>query len=513
MTTVLFGEPFDAGLEEAERHLRSADLVAAQGVYERLLAGAQAPFLRAHLLTNLGMVRLERSDLAGSAAGHEQAIALLRDLLASTLEPFERQLCLDDLLKALTGQADLHRKTGNLDTAGACLDEAATWLPEFEGDGTRAAELGNARAALLMSRGEWGAAEDVAAATLSTTLSATPEAVTTVPYLLTTLGLIGASTGRFDLAEDYFAQAQDILGEEPQLIAHRGYVAMRSGDLDEASKLYAEASAIFEQRRQAGDLAICEQARGFIAALRGKPAEAGELMATSLARFERHGMANAAADTMLLASQQAYRRGDIAEMQRLSVQAREVFEAHGLYERCAQADYLTASSIDEGLSRSAYGEHEASAIDSALALALPAALALEAARYDFATSHARAQWLALADEAMRLVFRLATRRQDQGLLFELVEFRCAGAPLARRESLVDTIFPDPAMKIHDWGDGTTMPGGPVAGVAAAEGLRVGLPPKVLMWPGSDRTALQEYIVEAESRYHRRIVGDETVESW
>ncbi|KAA2261589.1 hypothetical protein F0L68_16045 [Solihabitans fulvus] len=523
MTAVLFGEPFDTGLATAERLLEAADLVAAQQVYEQLLAATEASFLRAYLLTNIGMTQLERADLAGSAASHDEAIALLRAIASADLDPIERQLCLDVLLKALIGQGDLRRKSGDLAAALASLDEAGTLLPGFDGDGTRAAELGNTRAMVLMSRGDWGAAEEIAALTLSTTDSR----VNTVPYLLTTLGLICGSTGRFDDAEDYLAQAGDLLGDEqPQLIAHRGFVAMRRGDFAVAEELYTEAAAIFERRRRPGDLAVCEQARGLLAARRGDPALAADLMSSSLAEFERHGLAVAAADTALLLSQQAYGRGDIAEMARLSEQARAVYESRGLYERCAQTDFLTAASIEEGLTRSAYGEHEAAAVDSALALAIPAALALEAMRCDFASGHARRQWLALAEEAVRLAFRLAVRRGDPGLLFELVEFRCAGVPLDRAAGEIGASAapPDGAVKLlPDNGTAATTLSattlsetalsGAVADVAVSEGLRVAPPPQVLMSPDSGRVALREYLDAARQRYRRRIVSEETVASW
>lgn len=519
----LFGEPFDAGLAAAEHHLHTGDLVAAQAGYERLLATAETledspevRFLRAHLRGNIGMVQFARTDLAGAAASHEQALTLLRDIESVPMGPVGRQLWLDVILKVLTGKAELLRHLGNLDGAQACLEEAEARLPEFQGDGTRAADLGSTQVLLLMTRGEWGAAEELATAILATT----PATVTTVPYMLTHLGLICASTGRFDLAEDYLVRAGDALhaigvdGEQPQLIAHRGYVAMRRGDFDCAWQLYTEASSHFERLRQPGYLAVCEQARGLLAAHRGDTAAADGLMATSLAHFEQLGMSIAAADTMLLASQQAYGRGDIAEMQRLSEGARAVYEAQGVYERCAQVDFLTAASIEDSLNRSDYGDQERTAVDTALALALPAAMALEAYRYDFATGHARSQWLELARAAMRLVFRLAVRRQDPGLLFELVEFRCAGAPLALdpEPSAVDTVvFPDAAMKVHGHGEATWA--GPAAETAADAGLRVAPPPRVLMSPESDRTALREYVEVAEARYHRRVVSGEEVPSW
>ncbi|AHH97236.1 hypothetical protein [Kutzneria albida] len=509
MTTLEFGEPFDSALSTVEQHLQAAELLAARAIYQQLLPLAEDPFLRAYLLANLGMVQVECADLAAGAASHDEAIALLNRIEPE--DPLAQQFWLDLMLKALIGRADLCRKAGDLDSALAGLNEAAVLLPGFEGDGTRAAELGNTRASVLMSRGEWAAAEEIAALTLSTTDST----VSTVPYLLTNLGVICASTGRYDLAEDYLAQAGELLGDAPQLLGHRGFVALRRGEFEEAERLYTEASVLFEQRGQAADLAVCEQARGLLAALRGNAVRAADLMALSMAAFEQHGLAIAAADSALSASQQAYRRGDVHEMVRLAEQARGVYESRGVYERCAQTDFIMAASIEEGLARSAYGEHEAQAIDSALALAIPAALALEAMRCDFATGHARAQWLAFAEEAMRLAFRLAARRGDPGLIFELVEFRCAGVPLDRAVGVVGEPggLPDPAARVADTAPGATELSGVAADIAATVGLRVTLPPKVLMSADSGRVALSEYIEAAEQRYRRRIVSEESVASW
>ncbi len=205
---------------------------------------------------------------------------------------------------------------------------------------------------------------------------------------------------------------------------------MHRGELGLAERLFAEASAFFERQRWFGDLAVCEQARAFLAGRRGDALGAEDLLAASLSRFERLGASIAAADTMLLGAQHAYDRGDIDEMKRLAQSARDVYQEREVYERCAQVDLMLARTLEDNLSRTEHGDHERRSVDTALALALPAALALEAARYDFTTAHARNQWLQLADEAMQLVFRLAIRRQDQGLLFELAEHRCAGATLA-----------------------------------------------------------------------------------
>lgn len=515
----LLGEPFDSGLAAAESHLESHDLVAAQDVYQELLGVAEAfedstdlRFIRAHLLANIGMVQFRRSDFAAAADNQVRSIDLLRGIEAEPMGTLGRQLWLDVLLKVLTDQAELRQKSGDLDGAQACLDEADARLPQFtDGDGTRDANLGTVRVSLLMARNDWGAAERLALNTLATTATTSQ----TVPYILGNLGLICASTGRFDLAEDYLAQAWEALGgpEEPaHLIADRAYVALRRGDRWQAEELYAQAAALCEEQRDTVGLAVCEQARAILTGMSGHAEDAADLMANSLSRFEQLGLSVAAAETMLLSAQQAYARGDIATMQRLHEQARAVFEERGLYERCAQADYFSAANIEDTLDRGDLGDREREAVDMALNLALPAALALAAARYDFASSHARSQWLALADEVMRLVFRLAVRRHDPGLMFELVEFRCAGVPLAA-PTTADAVFPATAMKAHGWLDGTAELSGMVGEVAASEGLRVALPPKVVMSPGFERTALHEYVELAEFRYHRRIVSDEVVPSW
>ncbi|WP_405866760.1 CHAT domain-containing protein [Streptomyces sp. NBC_01515] len=535
--TRLYGEPFDSGFAQAEHLQLAADLAAALAVYEELLTLAESVedspdvrFLRAHLLADMTSVHLAATDVVGAEDTNRRSRALLDDIASAPMGPRGRQLWLEMLLRTLIAGADLLRRTGRLDEALACLDEAAVRLPEFDDpDGLRTSELGLNRVHLLMDRGEWGAAEDQASALLSTTPTT---AVETVPRLLVALGLICSSTGRFDPAEDCFARAEDHFraigdtGGQRTLLAHRAYAAMHRGELDLAERLFAEASAFFEQQRWFGDLAVCEQARAFLAGRRGDAIGAEDLLAASLSRFERLGASIAAADTMLLGAQHAYDRGDIDEMKRLAQGARDVYQEREVYERCAQVDLMLARTLEDNLNRTDHGAHERESIDTALSFALPAALALEAARYDFTTAHARSQWLELADEAMRLVFRLAIRRQDQGLLFELAEHRCAGASLALDRTPPATepveepasVFPSAAMKSypqHEPAEGTMTLGGVAARAAVSAGLRVAPPPKVRMsaQSGPGRVALQEYIAAAEFRYHRRIVHEEAVPFW
>ncbi|MFJ6894401.1 hypothetical protein [Streptomyces hokutonensis] len=543
--TPLYGEPFDSGLAQAEEHHLSAEVGAAVAVYEELLTLAESledspdvRFLRAHLLANVASVQLAATDLVAAQDAVDRSHALLDGIASAPMGPRGRQLWLELVLRTLIARADLLRRTGHLDEAVACLDEAALRLPEFDDpDGLRTAELGLNRVHLLMDRGAWGAAEEQASALLSTT----PEtAVETIPRLLVALGLICSSTGRFDVAEDHFARAEERFrllgdtGEQQTLLAHRAYAALHRGELDLAERLFAEASAFFERQGWFGDLAVCEQARAFLAGQRGDDSGAEGLLAASLERFERLGASIAAADSMLLGAQHAYARGDIDEMKRLAQEARDVYQEREVYERCAQVDLMLARTLEDNLNRTDHGDRERESIDNALSLALPAALALEAARYDFATAHARGEWLRLAEDAVQLVFRLVMRRQDQGLLFELAEHRCAGATLALNPSTATvpapapvedlaSVFPNAAMKTY-WHDasaedghanGTMTLGGVAAEAAASAGLRVSPPPKVRMsaQPGPGRVALQEYIAAAEFRYRRRIVHEEEVPFW
>ncbi|MBK6011041.1 CHAT domain-containing protein [Streptomyces sp. MBT53] len=539
--TPLYGEPFDSGLARAEEHHLNAEVAAAVAVYEELLTLAESledspdvRFLRAHLLANVASVQLAATDLGAAQDALDRSHALLDGIASAPMGPRGRQLWLELVLRTLIARSDLLRRTGHLDEALACLDEAALRLPEFDDpDGLRTSELGLNRVHLLMDRGAWGAAEEQASALLSTT----PEtAVETIPRLLVALGLICSSTGRFDAAEDHFARAEERFrlsgntGEQQTLLAHRAYTALHRGELDLAERLFAEASAFFERQGWFGDLAVCEQARAFLAGRRGDDTGAEGLLAASLERFERLGASIAAADTMLLGAQHAYARGDIDEMKRLAQGARDVYQERAVYERCAQVDLMLARTLEDNLNRADHGDRERESIDNALSFALPAALALEAARYDFATAHARSEWLRLAEDAVQLVFRLVMRRQDQGLLFELAEHRCAGATLALSPSTATapvedraSVFPNAAMKTywHDASDddghanGTMTLGGVAAEAAASAGLRVSPPPKVRMsaQSGPGRLALQEYIAAAEFRYGRRIVDAEEVPFW
>ena len=488
------------------------------------------------LLTDIGMTRSGRGAPGDGVPALDRALVLLRGTEAHATGPRGRPVWLATLLKALMERAEAARRAGDHDTAAALLDEGERRAQEPSDDGTRRAELAGARARLLMDRGDWGAAEEL----LTAALAAAPDGISTVPYLLTSLGLVLASTGRPDQAEDHLDRAAEHFrvlersdAEPAFLTGHRGFAAVRRGDLDEAERLYHQASVALERQGDHVSLAVCEQARSLIAQARGSADAARALAASSLSRFEGLGVRLAAADSLVVSARHAFDAGDHLAMKDMCERARAVFEEMGAYERCAQTDFLVARAVTGLLRAGRFEGHEREALDSALALVLPAALALEAMRTGFATGHARDQWSALSRSAVRLVFELALLRQDQGLLFELVEFRCAGATLAPAPES-EGPFPGPAARsplgppAPARPPGSSRAGGPepdaalaagshgggeaggVGEAQGADGLRVALPPRVLMGEGTDRTALREYVDEAEARYRLRVTSDLTV---
>lgn len=149
------------------------------------------------------------------------------------------------------------------------------------------------------------------------------------------------------------------------------------------------------------------------------------------------------------------------------------------------------------------------------ALAVPAAIAIDAVRYTLPNGNQREQWnREVADPAMRLAFRFAHLCQDGLLLADLIETQCAGTTLdmntagraERPQFPLDT--PNPPTGA-DPRPGPLHLGSALARVAAAAGLPVTPPPRLAVGPEA-RIALGEYIAAAEQRYGQRVREDRVV---
>lgn len=493
---VFFGEPYDEWLAKAGTLLGLHRFREARDILDRLLdlvdglePSPVVDLLRGTLLSDLGRARIGLADLTGAAADLDRSVALLRPLGPHVTGPTARPAWTGVLVHTLIERAENARRLGDTDLAAALLDEAGARADDSATPEVHRAETAGGRALLLVTRGEWGAAE----ALYRSALAATDPSLHPVPYLLAGLADLLAETGRPDEAEDLLAQAAErfrALGAEPaSLDGGRARLALLRGDPAEAERLYLRASVAFERDGDPVSLAACEQVRASLARMRGSTDTARALAAASRARFEEHGVRAALGEGRLEDARRALAAGDLPAVHEHASRARALFEEQGAFERCAQVDLLMAVSTAALAEAGALPGREHEALRSALATAVPVALALAAVRADFATGHARARWGELSRAAADLAFRLAWSTGDQGLLFELVEVACAGAPptAARTPGPVDPVaalFPPPA--------------------AHAPGLRVGAVPRVEVSPG--RFALQEHIAQAEARYRRPVVS-------
>ncbi|MFL1429752.1 MULTISPECIES: hypothetical protein [unclassified Nocardiopsis] len=494
-----FGEPFDEWLAKAGTLLELHRPREARDILDRLLALAAdldpspvVDLLRGTLLSDLGRARIGLADLTGAAADLDRAVALLRPLDPHVTGPTARPAWTGVLVHALIERAENARRLGDTDLAAALLDEAGARADDSATPEVHRAETAGGRALLLVTRGEWGAAE----ALYRSALAATDPALHPVPYLLAGLADLLAETGRLDEAEDLLAQAAErfrALGGEPaSLDGGRAHLALLRGDPAEAERLYLRASVAFEQAGDPVSLAACEQVRAALARMRGSTDTAQALAAASRTRFEEHGVRAALGEALLEDARRALTVGDLPAVHEHAARARAVFAELGAFERCAQVDLLMARGTAALVEAGAFPGNEHEALRAALATAVPVALALAAARADFATGQARARWDELSRAAADLAFRLAWATGDQGLLFELVEVVCAGAPLAAADAPAADAPADPVAALFP----------PPA--AHAPGLRVGPVPRVEVSPG--RFALQEHIALAEAHYRRPVVS-------
>ncbi|MEU0487831.1 tetratricopeptide repeat protein [Nocardiopsis sp. NPDC006139] len=497
---VFFGEPYDEWLAKAGTLLELHRFREARDILDRLLeaTGGLDPspvvdLLRGTLLSDLGRARVGLADLTGGAADLDRALALLRPLGPHVTGPTARPVWTGILVHTLIERAENARRLGDTGRAAALLDEAGARADDSVTPEVHRAEAAGGRALLLVTRGEWGAAEEL----YRSALAATDPGLHPVPYLLSGLADLLAETGRLDEAEDLLARAAERFrahgGEPPSLDGGRAHLALLRGDVAEAERLYLRASVAFERGGDPVSLAACEQVRAALARVSGSTDTARALAAASRARFEEHGVRAALGEGLLEDARRALAAGDLPAVREHASRARALFEEQGAFERCAQVDLLMATSAAALAEAGAFPGREHELLRTALATAVPVALALAAVRADFATGHARARWGELSRAAADLAFRLAWSTGDQGLLFELVEVACAGAPLAvdRAPGPADPVaalFPPPA--------------------AHAPGLRVGPVPRVEVSPG--RFALQEHIAAAEARYRRPVVSEGSV---
>ncbi|GGK53485.1 tetratricopeptide repeat protein [Nocardia camponoti] len=141
------------------------------------------------------------------------------------------------------------------------------------------------------------------------------------------------------------------------------------------------------------------------------------------------------------------------------------------------------------------------------ALAVPAALALDAVRHTLPNGNQRVHWhREIAGPAMQLAFQTAVAIGDGQLVADLVETQCAGTglDLTRESGLVPRQLPyqliDPPTTSTEPGT-TWQLGNALADVAVAAGIPVSPPAHI---SDAGRILLADYISHTEQRYSRQV---------
>ncbi|WP_329064079.1 tetratricopeptide repeat protein [Streptomyces sp. NBC_01429] len=541
----------DAGCEAFLR----GEFPSAQGLFDQAVTAAdhiEAPPHHPDVLAVRAQALINRATTADRMGDHPAAVASFRAALAlceplpEPAGPVLRASALVNLSQAL-----LH--TGDFDGGRGALEEARALLIAPDGGapppGSDTADLLIgclvALTELTVQRERWSRAYELATESLDVVLRHRPELA---GRPLMNLSAIALATGRLALAEDFAHQALTAFQEsgtpagtaEAQQALAQLY--LRSGRTDEARSLLDAAQAFFERAGMSHQCGIGLDLLGLLAALEADHARAAELYVRGLDRFEKSGAPVAAAEVRVRLAAALHAAGLHGESEGQLALAQAAFAASGLGLRRAQTDYFHAALLENRLlSAPAPGPDSAAALlGRAVALAVPAALAIDAVRFTLANGSQRERWhQEIAAPAMRLAFRLAARAGAGALVSQLIESQCAGTPLVGGPAggdgpaedgaalepprfLEPLTFPNrapdpaPAPAPNSAPDApstdTFRLGAALADVAADAGLLVAPPPRLVL----DRTgavALEPYIAEAETRYGGRIRDARKVRTW
>ncbi|MFT2019708.1 hypothetical protein ACMA1D_28315 [Streptomyces sp. 796.1] len=417
------------------------ELPGAHGAFDQAVQAttqltAQLHHLRVQALGNRASVANALGDHRAAIASHRAALDACDalDLLADEPIWTLRATTLINLASPL-------QETGDLDAAQAALEQAHALLlapaadgaepqPRPEGTSLLAPCL-QGLTSLAIHRQQWATAHALAQRTLAATARYAP-GLTAHP--LGNLAVTSMESGRQELAEDYgrqalaaFEAAGDPVGAaETRLNLAGGHVRARRPD--RAEPLLIESQRFFVQAGMVGRQATALRLLGMVAAQRGDRARARERYREALARFDECGSPVAAAQLRLELAVDAYACGNFAAGEAELERATAVFTAHRLGLHLAQLDLTHAMLLESRLS--AEQPPDPALLARAVALAVPAALALDAVRTTLTSGYQRERWSRrIAAPARAVAFRLATRAGDAALVAELVETCCAGPPL------------------------------------------------------------------------------------
>ncbi|MET8800551.1 hypothetical protein ABZV91_29690 [Nocardia sp. NPDC004568] len=490
-------------LYEGAAAYQRGDIAEALRIFEHAVA-TTTDGVRTSALINAASMYDELGDHHGAADRYRAALERVpvdaREKRASTLINYSQAL----------------QHLGMLDEAQAVLEQARDLLAD-------ATDLGVLRVSCLLSlsavathRSEWNRVIETATEALDAALRYAPH-LTGHPLM----NLAGAyfETGHRELGVDFAQQAlaaftaagdRNAVADTQQNLAQFFSRLVR---LDEAEELVVASQDYYERAGLGYRAGVGWKLRGFLAECRGEADRAEEWYRRGLECFQDSGAVLDAAAVQGRLATVAYARGLVGEGQRLLDAAFTVYAERGLGLECAQLDYWHAVLVQMVVDDMDAPPPELLALGRALAV--PAAIAIDAVRYTLPSGGQRDRWnREIADPAVRLAFRFAYLCGDGQLLTDLIDTQCAGTTLDATpgERAEHPQFPldGPVPATGDEpGSGPLHLGAALARVAAAAGLPVAPPARLAVGPEA-RIALGDYITAAEQRYGQRVREDRVI---
>ncbi|OUS96467.1 lipopolysaccharide assembly protein LapB [Rhodococcus sp. NCIMB 12038] len=457
---------------------------------------------------------INAASMSDELGKHAKAVDLYREALAVMPAGAIRMRP-----AALVNLSQALQHIGDLDGAQDALEQARELL------GVDGEDQGDLRVACLLSltavamhRQQWAHAADVATESLDAAVRFAPGLA---GHPLMNLAAIHFETGRFDLSDDFAGQALAAFETAGDVNAvaetqqNLGIMRVRTGRLDDAEPLLLSSQTYFERAGIGHRAGIGSKVLAFLAEGRDEAERASALYRRSLDYFRGSGAVLDVADVETRLATVAFAEGRPDEGERLLAAAFATYRGLGLGLHCAQVDFWHATLLESALAASGTPDGAA----RATALAVPAAIAIDAVRYTLPNGRQREQWnREIADPAMQLAFRLAYASGDARLVADLVEAQCAGTTVDIGRAGHGTPLrlplqlPDPPPVGAAGTDGSFLLGAALAGVAAGAGLPVPLPPRLAV-TSDGRIVLGSSIAAAEERYGREVRDSRVVPAW
>ncbi|UGT45394.1 tetratricopeptide repeat protein [Nocardia yamanashiensis] len=460
--------------------------------------------LRVCAMVDVATVLDQLGDHAGAAAKYRAALAQMTGP-GPRMRP-----------GAWIGLSQALQHLGDLDGAQDALERARVLVAEDGAPGEMRFAALVAATALAVYRQQWSRAIELANESLGVAVRYVPDRA---GHALMNLAAAHFETGRWELAEDFAGQALvafDAAGARDGVAEAQLNLALmfvRAGRFDDIEPVLRPAQEYFEAAGVTLRAGVGRKLMGFLAEHRGEHAAADVEYRAALASFEASGAIMEAAEVRTRLASVAMAAGRFQEAEAEVIAARTVFAERGLGLHCAQMDFWLAELFGPLL------ESVPGLLARAVDLALPAALALDAVRYELPDGAQRENWnRRVADPAMRVAFHYAYLAGDGRLIADLIETQCAGTTLDISRLSAPPVAPfearrpvTPPPALSGPTDDALQLGTALAAVAATAGLPVAPPPRVAVGPDG-HIALAAWIAAAEGRYGRPLRDNRLVRS-